>query len=644
MPTMAYQRPKAAKATKPSAVSRDPQDPQLDDEDLRHEILTRFKFATDHVKDWNDVAKHDYAFAMGEQWNEEELQQLREQGRPAFTFNRIKNIINLISGYQRENSARIKVNPEGGEDQLFSQVLDRAFVQVDKWSHLDYKMAYWFDDGLRAGQAWLEAVLTYEADPIRGELRFQTRSPYQIIVDPEHSEYDLNEWPRAAYVFKIVRLTRDQLKELYPGKDHLFDGFQKDADDDEARILNGSGLLVEGDQDDYGNRPNVTTRVRGANGSPMEESGLTRDEKFTVKEYWCPALVEKSFVIEAESGEPRRFDSKDEADVFVVQQKFGSPVARKVGEMRLSALVGGHLVQSKEKSPFEPHYHGYPFFRFLSDWSPNAETQEARVQGIVRPLKDCQREKNKAKSQYLHILSTQANSGWVGDKDALTDQGWKQLKNLGGTPGVTIKKKRGAELREILPKGPNAGHIRLEEKADDEFKQISGINPDLLGMQEGETASGKAISLRIKQSVLSLARIFYNYRYSKEILGRFVLEMMPGLFDTKKLKKLLGPDFIAKSADKARYPEGVTDGVLEAFLQMVKDHKYDISVTETGHNATMRFEIAQTLSELIKAGAPIPVSMLVDYMDLPNAQEAKDAIAAEQQRLAAAEAAKGAGA
>ena len=612
-----------------TSLSRDPQDPAVDDEDLRREIADRFKYASNHFKDWADVAKEDMAFGLGDQWVPEDLQKLKAQGRPALTFNRIKPIISVVSGYQRENSSRIKVSPEGGEDRVFSEVMDRVLKAIDKWSHLGYKMSYWFDDGLYTGKGWLEAVLTYESDPIRGELNFLQRTPYQILVDPDFNEYDLNEWPRAQYVFKVVRLSREVLKQIYPKHKNLIGGFITDADD---VLANGSGLIQEGGKDDYGNRSNRSTVVKRT--KEEEESGLKMDDKFTVKEYWRPKMVDKYFVVDKESGEPRSFDKKDEAEAFVTQQGFGKVIARKTPEIWVAAMVGGFVLQD-DRSPFEPYYSGYPFFRFMADWEPSSENEHLKVQGIVRSLKDPQREKNKSKSQTLHILNTQANSGWIGDEDALTNEGWKQLEEMGAKAGITIRKKKGYELREILPKGPNQGHLLREQQADQEFKQISAVNPDLLGMQEGGTDSGRAISLRIRQAVLSLVRIFHNYRYSKEIVGKFMLRMVPSLFDEKKLMKVLGQQYMRNATDPEIYPEGLNEGHIRAFLMAVTDHKYNVYVSEADQNKTIRFEVFQSLLELVKAGIPIPPDLLVDYMDISNSEEVKKKIR-EQQAMAMA--------
>jgi hypothetical protein len=446
------------------------------DKDLRRELLAHRKVVEKHYDKWDTVAKEDYKFALGDQWTEEERNLLKEQSRPCLTFNRIRPLINVVSGYQRENSARIKVNPEGGEDRIFSEVMDRGIKHVDKRSHLTFKFGYWFDDGLYCGKGWLEAIMTFDHDPIRGELRFKQRSPYQIKADPDNNEYDLNEG--ANYVFKFVRLSRSKIKELYPGKSALIGGFVRDND---SQGENGAFLedednmkAFEGDpqDDDYGN--DIMTQ------SFQKDLPQGSDGKFTVTEYWRPKKVTKYFVINREDGQPDRFDTKEEAEKFAEDQGGGRVIDRKVNQMWVASYCCGFILDDSI-SPFEPYYSGYPFFRFLADWAPNAPSEELRVQGMTRPLKDPQREKNKAKSQYLHITNTQANSGWIGDEDALTPKGWEKLEELGSKPGITVKKKAGKELREIQPKLPNQSHALREQQADEEFKQISNVNPDLFG-------------------------------------------------------------------------------------------------------------------------------------------------------------------
>ena len=110
--------PEESKSTAPSKAT-------TGDDSLRRIITKRYRACVAHYSDWIDEAKKDTKFAMGDQWTEEERASLQTQKRPCMTFNHIAPIINIVAGYQRENSARIKVFPEGAEDQQFSNILDK---------------------------------------------------------------------------------------------------------------------------------------------------------------------------------------------------------------------------------------------------------------------------------------------------------------------------------------------------------------------------------------------------------------------------------------------------------------------------------------------------------------------------------------
>jgi len=611
-----------------------------DDTELRKEIIERFRHCQTYYKDWHEAAQQDYKFALGDQWSQEDKQLLKEQNRPAFTFNRIRPLINLVSGYQRENSARIKVSPEGGEDKIFSEIMDKAIKAIDKWGKLSYKLGYLFDDGLYCGKGFLEAILEYDKDPIRGELKFLNNGPYKILVDPTCTEYDLNEG--AEYCFKVGRFTKNQLMKMYPEHKNTIQDFTRDTDD-----YLENAVLQEGDADNYGNNPNSVSVVNESD----DDSDVEKDAKFTLKEYWHKRYVKRYFVINIETSEPERFEKKEEAEDFAVQQVVMADqeegpmepmkvIERTVPEMHVAAMVCGHMLFD-DLSPFEPRYNGFPFFRFLAYWAPNAEDETLKVQGVTRALVDPQKEKNKAKSQNLHILNTQASSGWIGDEDALTDTGWQALEKIGAMAGITVKKKKGSELREIQPKGLSQTHILREQQAENEFVHISGIHAELLGISD-KNESGRAMAIRVKQGVTAMVGMFGNYRYTKEVIGKFILKMIPELLDVKKLAKIIGPKYMRSvmlpdNLDEQGQPvPGISEGHLQAYLAMVKDSKYDVEVTEADQGSTMRYEIFTQMMEMAKVGLPIPPSLLIDYMDISDSDEVKKQVQEYQQQTAAA--------
>jgi hypothetical protein len=304
--------------------------------------------------------------------------------------------------------------------------------------------------------------------------------------------------------------------------------------------------------------------------------------------------------------------------------------------MFYAATAAGELLSEKEdKSPFEPFYHDFPYFTFVAKYKPSAEGEDQKNRGIVRNLKDPQKDHNKSRSQFLHILNTSANSGWVGDKDALTPEAWKDLAKMGSTPGVTIQKKPGSILEKIQPAMPSAGHLQIFEVSAQDIKEISGINADALAIQD-KTTSGRAIALRIKQATTILSPIFRNYRFTKELVGTAIFSMIPHIFDVPEIRKVVGQEFMQAN--------GIDDGFLTAFLQQIADGKYDINITEADNSATVRQETFDALMEMVKGGMQIPPDVLLEFSSIPNVKEVSEKITAYQQKMMAANAGPGAGA
>jgi hypothetical protein len=210
------------------------------------DIEKKTKRAIRGQSDWAKAAKDDYKFALGKQWTQEELDKLNTEGRPALVYNKIEPLLDLVSGYQRENSVRIRVNPEGGEDRLFAEVADRIIKAIDKWTKLNYKLDHVFDDGQTCGKGNLEMFITYDDDPIRGDLGFRLLSPYQLLWDPDSTEYDKSD---AKFAVKLSKQTKGDLIDLYPKKKDVIEGFAVDVTDYYG--LDGGDVLKEGDRDNY---------------------------------------------------------------------------------------------------------------------------------------------------------------------------------------------------------------------------------------------------------------------------------------------------------------------------------------------------------------------------------------------------------
>lgn len=594
------------------------------------EIQDNLRLAYQKQRSFNEEAKEDVNFALGEQWTDEEREKLQEERRPCLTFNKIRPIVNLIVGHMRQNDARLQVVAEGGEDKKFSNTLDKIIDFISKQSNMEWNLLYQFAAGCRAGRSWIEFYLDHDNDPIFGELKANNLGPFVVYPDPNSETYDLVD---AEYLFKVKKLAKATLIQLFPEKEAEINEIEQDPF---AYFLEPT-MGKEGDKDNYGLDPKTPGSPSYDIGAPDEAQG--ENKRITTIEYWHKKRVERWFLYDTETGSQEEFESEEEAnsrknEITKLRENKQEKAAlkalltntlpepapkyeciikkRTVKQMQVSIMAGG-MILSDGISPFEPHYSGFPFFQFIYEFNPEAEESKLKIQGIVRPIKDPQREVNKARSQFLHILNTSANSGWIGDEDSLTADQKVELKNLGSSPGITIWKKKGSQLERIHPVEPSLATQVREKSAGDDFKTVSGINSDLLSVDANASPSGRAIALRIRQAVTILEPVFLNFRFTKRLIGEFILAVMPILMDTAKMKKIVGLSFLNA--------ESITDGELRAFLTMIEDGKYDVRIGEQGFTKTLREETFENLMLMLEKGMQLPPDVVLEFTNIPNQKE-----------------------
>lgn len=139
----------------------------------------RLEFHQDIIKDfgesyerayqlWNTFyaeAYKDLSFYLGNQWSLEELAYLNNQRRSAFTYNKIRRLINLVQGYQRKNRLATVIKPvEGSSEEtaeMFSDVMQHVMTSADGYEAISDA----FKGGLTTGLSFLSPWIDYRSDP-----------------------------------------------------------------------------------------------------------------------------------------------------------------------------------------------------------------------------------------------------------------------------------------------------------------------------------------------------------------------------------------------------------------------------------------------------------------------------------------------
>ena len=99
--------------------------------------------ARDHGhEDYMDIAKKCDMYYRGDQWDEFDMQQLDDQGRPALTINTILPTINAVLAEQSSKKADIQFKPRGGGKQDIADVLTKVYAQIADNNKLELSLIH----------------------------------------------------------------------------------------------------------------------------------------------------------------------------------------------------------------------------------------------------------------------------------------------------------------------------------------------------------------------------------------------------------------------------------------------------------------------------------------------------------------------
>ncbi len=563
---------------------------------------------------WAEIATMSVDFMESRHYAQEIRDMLRRNRRVALTLNKINPIVRLMLGYQRANKTDIKFLP--GNDAVSSEetatVLTQLEKQVATMNHQDYVDAAVFMDGLIGGRGWYRTTLDFENNDL-GEIKRESADPFEVFVDPDCNTYDINE--SASHVFESKFTSIDEIEH----------GFGRKIAELIRPFVNGqtplspvTTMVID----------NVTTPVRffgqregGYNDwwdnfyANMGDFVDTRRKSIRICQMEHYVSEERNVFIDLETGDrkvlPRDWNQDRIQKIALYAESVGNPVMiqrRRVRVPYITTTIGDMIVHDKE-SPYEKFtLTGYfPYFR------------RGVTRGVVEDLIDPQREVNKRRSIEVEIMSKAANSGWMVHESSMRPSEEAKLERYGSTPGVKLRWKGEKEPKQIQPVVSTANHERLEKMANDDIRQISGVNESALGDVPNSSASGKALEARQRQAVISIQLYMDNLKFSKLKLGEQDVTIFQRHYSEPRIFRILGEDGkIAMLEINKLVMEPVAPGgsVVKRMINDISLGKYAVSVDETPLSASFQGAQFEEMMSLLEKLAPSLGGNIAAFADL----------------------------
>jgi len=560
--------------------------PQLTDTyyvDNDHSILklmdyTYAKYITINQSFWSE-ADIDTRFKVGDQtlWNDI-YGNLPAFRRRQFNFNRIRRIINMITGHQRQHRKSTIVQPVEGSDQDTSDQFSKLMYHVNTKGNVLSTISDAFEGALTTGMNLLSIWMDYRNDPVNGDLQVDNVSYNAYLIDPYFKKMDLSDC-NSLWTRKYV--SRTQAVQLLPGR--------------ENEIKNFRG---------WGNRDGKFQFMPEAYNYGMQDL-LIYDE------FWYLDSRKQKILIDGETGETIEWKgSDDDLKEFlrfypkIIISESNIPTVKLAIVLQGKVMYNGPNPLGTDKYPFVPVW-GY--------YEPQIPYFPWRVQGVVRGLRDAQYLYNRRRIIELDILESQINSGYIYKENALINP--KDVFLQGQGRGLAVKAEASMDdVRKIDPAQVPPSMIQLSELLGKEIAEVSGVNEELLGSADDDKA-GILSMLRQGAGLTTLQILFDQLDQSQKLLGTLTLELIQKNWTPGKVKRIINQEPSQQFYNRAF---GKYDAVVEEGLNTTTQKQY-------------QFKQLLYLREL---GIPVPTDILLNSSTLQNKQELIDGLQQQEQKQA----------
>lgn len=481
---------------------------------------------------WNtfyDEAYKDLSYYLGNQWSLEELSYLNNQRRSAFTYNKIRRVVNMVQGYQRKNRLATIISPIEDSSSLTAEIQTDVMQYIMQSSDGYETISEAFKGALTTGLSFVSPYMDYRSDPVSGDIRFHHDAWNSVILDPFITKKDLSD---CSFVARRKYLSRTEVASLLPDKQDVIDRLP------------------------WGSRDDKFTYMPYA-----RQWGMQKLLNYT--EYWRTRWENKDVLVDMETGETRQWDG-DKKRLHMFRQMFPQLqlVKKPVRSVELGIIVEGELLYYG-KDPYG--LNDYPFVPFFATFEPSYDLYSWKIQSLVRIVRDPQSELNKRRSKMIAILDNQLSSGWIAKTNSVSNP--SSLYKSGQGQVVFLKPE--AQLSDVqriqAPEIP-ASMFQLEAEFEKDIMEIAGVNSELLGMSENDKVETAGILSKMRQSagLVTLQDLFDGLRESQKLLGKKVLTMMQMNYTPEKVKLITKkeptPEFYSKAF--ARYDVVVEEGIL----------------------------------------------------------------------------------
>lgn len=558
----------------------------LSDDDILKEAREAFELAADAEAENRREALDDLRFArLGQQWPDAVRRERELEGRACLTINRLPAFIRQVVNDARLNKPAIAVHPaDDGADPETAEVFTGLIRHIEQSSDAEVAYDTALDFAVTAGFGYFRINTRYASDDaFDQDLAIErVANPFSIYGDPESTGADSSDWNTA---FVVDSLSRAAFEARWKGAEAV--DWQTEAYGAlSGPWLDGDRVLIA----EYWRRDRAVKTIVALSDGQVVDLAL-----YEAQRAMFDALGVKPV------GRPREVASHQVTQRIMT----GAEVLETVD------WAGKHI-------PIVPVYGE----ELMVDG-------RRRLRSLVRDAKDPQRMFNYWRTASTELVALAPKAPFIGRKGAFETDSAKWA--TANTQSHAYIEYDGPEppIRQPFA-GVPAGALQEALNASDDMKAIMGLHDASLGARSNET-SGRAIMARQREGDVSTFHYIDNLSRAIRHAGRILLDLIPKVYGTPRVIRVLGPDGSARNMGVAAGGKGGEQLKAVGRIYDLSAGKYDLTVRSGPSFTSRREEAASQMIELIRAypaAAPVMGDLLAKNLDWPGADEIAQRLAA----------------
>jgi hypothetical protein len=525
--------------------------------------------------DWRTEARELFDLVAGHQWPDEDAAQLRQEQRPAVTFNVSGKFLDALIGLQINNRQEIRYYPREPGDTAINELLTGAAKWMRDEADAEDEETDAFADLLICGMGWTETDIDFDSDP-EGRVRIERRDPLLMYWDPSARRKNLAD---ARWMIRVKPYSQAEFEAEWPGVE-LAQGQDTGPTEDELDLLPhdaDSAHLYARDAGPAGQRRSIpVAEYQWYESAEVWKVSSEYGTRHFTDEQWArlePALKNNGTKYQAEKAKGRRY---------------------------YRAFICGATLLEAHESPYQE---GFTYACMTGKRDRNHGTWY----GVGRAIRDPQAWLNVFFSQILYTLQSNAKGGLIVEEGVFTDP--RKAESEWARPDSITYVQEGAIAQQRLMPKPvapyPAGLDKLMEFSLRMLPETSGLNLEIIGM--ADRVQPGIVEAQRKQSALTVIAWAFDamrryYKQHGRLLAYYIREYM----SDGRLVRINGPKGQAQ------------------YVPLVKDadtYRYDVVVDDAPTSTNLKERVWAVLETLLPAlmnMGVMPPPEILDYSPLPS--------------------------